>query len=320
MPSALRFPAPRSFRFPLPIPLLLLFAACGLAHAPLGAAEAEANADAVPTATPATRYVFLCLGQSNMEGFPGLEAADTTWDDPRFQMLATTDFPKLGRKTGEWYPAVPPLSRPNAGLGPADYFGRTLVEKLPAHLSVGVVNVSIGGCRIELFQKDNFADYVASSPGWLQNAVKDYAGDPYRRLVEMAKVAQRDGGVIKGILLHQGESNTGDRDWPAKVKGVYENLLADLGLDASAAPLLAGEMLDAEQGGKCASMNRIIATLPETIPTAHVVSSRGCEGLPDGLHFSPAGYRELGRRYAETMLPLLASAAASGDAAAPTTR
>jgi hypothetical protein len=52
-------------------------------------------------------------------------------------------------------------------------------------------------------------------------------------------------------------------------------------------------------------MNAMIADLPKTIPTAHFVSSDGCEAASDRLHFSPAGYRELGRRYAETMLPLL---------------
>ena len=35
----------------------------------------------------------------------------------------------LGREQGKWYPAVPPLSRPNAGMSPADYFGRTLVAE-----------------------------------------------------------------------------------------------------------------------------------------------------------------------------------------------
>jgi lysophospholipase L1-like esterase len=45
--------------------------------------------------------------------------------------------------------------------------------------------------------------------------------------------------------------------------------------------------------------------LPKTIPTAHVVSSAGCTGRPDHLHFTPEGYRELGTRYAQTMLPLL---------------
>lgn len=52
-------------------------------------------------------------------------------------------------------------------------------------------------------------------------------------------------------------------------------------------------------------MNGIIDNLPRTIPTAHVISSKGCAGRPDHLHFTPAGYRELGTRYAEKMLLLL---------------
>ena len=78
--------------------------------------------------------------------------------------------------------------------------------------------------------------------------VKEYGGNPYARLVEMAKLAQKD-GVIKGILLHQGESNTNDKDWPLKVKGVYDNLLNDLGLSAANVPLLAGEVVHADQNG-----------------------------------------------------------------------
>lgn len=52
-------------------------------------------------------------------------------------------------------------------------------------------------------------------------------------------------------------------------------------------------------------MNRIIGDLPKTIPTAHIVSSAGCPNRRDRLHFSPAGYREMGRRYAEAALGLL---------------
>src|ERR1039457_4726675 len=70
-------------------------------------------------------YVFLCFGQSNMEGFPGIEPQDKGPVDERFQVLAAVDFPGQGRTNGNWYPAVPPLCRPGAGLCPADYFGRT---------------------------------------------------------------------------------------------------------------------------------------------------------------------------------------------------
>lgn len=249
-------------------------------------------------------YIFLCLGQSNMEGFPGIPEEEKNWADPRFQVLAAVDFPALGRKQGQWYPAVPPLCRPNAGLSPADYFGRTLVASLPAHIKVGVVNVSVGGCKIDLFEPTTFPDYVTTAPGWMKGALTAYGGNPYQRLVDIARLAQQS-GVIKGILLHQGESNTGDPAWPAKVKTVYENLLRDLGLQAADVPLLAGGVVPADQQGKCASMNAVIADLPKTIPTAHFVSSDGCEAVADKLHFSPAGYRELGRRYAEVMLPLL---------------
>lgn len=249
-------------------------------------------------------YVFLCLGQSNMEGFPGIPEEEKSYQNSRFQLLAAVDFPALGREQGQWYPAVPPLCRPNSGMSPADYFGRTLVDRLPAHVKVGVVNVSVGGCKIDLFEKTLSPDYVTNAPGWMKGALKAYGGDPYQRLLEMARRGQQS-GVIKGILLHQGESNVGDAAWPAKVKSVYERLLADLGLVATDVPLLVGGLVPADQQGKCASMNPIIARLPSTIPTAHFVSSEGCDAVSDQLHFSPAGYRKLGQRYAEVMLPLL---------------
>ena len=138
----------------------------------------------------------------------------------------------------------------------------------------------------------------------MQNHIKRYDGNPYQYLVDLARLAQKD-GVIKGILLHQGESNPGDKEWPNKVKGIYDNLLKDLNLNAGDVPLLVGELVGADQNGACASMNKIIAEVPKTIPTAHIISSEGCIGRPDHLHFTPAGYRELGKRYAEAMLPLL---------------
>jgi hypothetical protein len=111
--------------------------------------------------------------------------------------------------------------------------------------------------------------------------------------------------VIKGILLHQGESNTNDRQWPAKVKSVYDSMIKDLDLKPESVPLLAGELVDAEDHGACASMNSIIAKLPQTIPNAMVISSKGLSCRPDHLHFTSASYREFGKRYAQAMLPLL---------------
>ncbi|QEK50423.1 sialate O-acetylesterase [Pedobacter aquae] len=248
-------------------------------------------------------HIYLCFGQSNMEGHAKFEAQDTVNVNERFKVMETINCPNLNRTIGNWYTAKPPLTRCHTGLSPADYFGRTLVANLPKNVKVGIINVSVGGCKIELFNKDNFESYVSTSPNWLQNMVKEYDGNPYQKLVDMAKIAQKS-GVIKGILMHQGESNTGDTLWTKKVKLVYNNLLKDLKLEESTTPLLAGELVSAEQGGACASMNPIINTLPQTIKNAHIISSKDCEAVSDHLHFSAAGYRKLGARYAEKMLSL----------------
>lgn len=251
-------------------------------------------------------FVFLCFGQSNLEGFPGIEDQDQGPVAERFQMMAAVDFPKPGRTKGNWYPSLPPLCRPSSGLCPADYFGRTLVSHLPPQIKVGVVNVSVAGCKIELFEPASLQSYASNAASWMKNIIQTYGGNPYQYLVAMAKLAQKD-GVIKGILLHQGESNTNDKEWPKQVKGIYLNLLDDLNLKADQVPLLAGGLVPGDQKGACASMNQIIAELPQAIPTAHFVPSEGCTGRADHLHFTPAGYRELGKRYAETMRPLLGS-------------
>ena len=249
-------------------------------------------------------YIYLCLGQSNMEGNARIFEAQDSIVDSRFKVMESVDCPNLNRTKGNWYTAVPPLCRCRTGLTPSDYFGKTMVANLPKYIIVGVINVAIGGCKIELFDKDNYQSYVATAPSWMINMIKEYDGNPYARLVEMAKLAQKD-GVIKGILLHQGESNTNDTLWTKKVKVVYDNLMKDLQLDPEKTPLLAGETVNTDQGGACASMNKIIATLPKTIPNSYVIPSTGCTGIPDHLHFTADGYRELGKRYAAQMLSLL---------------
>ncbi|HEY5509011.1 MAG TPA: sialate O-acetylesterase [Paludibacter sp.] len=249
-------------------------------------------------------YIYLCIGQSNMEGNARQFEAQDSIVDSRFKVMETIDCPNLNRTKGSWYTAVPPLCRCNTGLTPSDYFGKTMVANLPKNITVGVINVAIGGCKIELFDKDNYQAYTETAPSWMKNMIKEYDGNPYGRLVEMAKLAQKN-GVIKGILLHQGESNTNDTLWTKKVKVVYDNLMKDLKLNPKKTPLLAGETVNADQKGACASMNKIIATLPETIPNSFVISSAGCPSIDDHLHFTVSGYRELGKRYAVQMLSIL---------------
>jgi len=93
-----------------------------LAFAALATAQSEKNPNF---------YIYLCFGQSNMEGAARPEAQDSLNIDSRFRVMATLDCPNREREKGNWYTAVPPLCRCYTGLGPADYFGRTMVANLP---------------------------------------------------------------------------------------------------------------------------------------------------------------------------------------------
>ena len=86
-------------------------------------------------------YIFICFGQSNMEGNAKIEAQDTVGVDARFRVLQAVDCSDKGRIKGNWYTALPPLARCKTGLTPADYFGRTLVANLPKKIKIGIINV-----------------------------------------------------------------------------------------------------------------------------------------------------------------------------------
>ena len=253
-------------------------------------------------------HIYLCFGQSNMEGNAAVEAIDKQNVPERFQMLPAVDFNST-KKMGVWCTAVPPLCRPGTGLTPVDYFGRTLVENLPENISVGVINVAVGGAKIELFMQEYKDAYIASEKDWFRAYCAQYDNDPLGRLIEMGRIAQKK-GTIKGILLHQGESNNGASDWCDKVAEIYKRICYYLGLDPEQTPLLAGETLYKDQGGACYLHNQAaLPKLKKAVPNSYVISAKDIPGNgKDAWHFSAEGYRMFGKRYAEQMLKLLPQA------------
>lgn len=245
-------------------------------------------------------YIYICFGQSNMEGNAQPEAIDKKGIDKRFRLLATCDNSELSRTAGKWYKATPPLVSPAGGLGPTDYFGRTMCEALPDSIRIGVIPVAMGGSPIEMFDKDKYQQKMKDNPNewWAILARNNYGGNPYGRIIEMAKKAQ-EVGVIKGILLHQGCSNNGDPNWPNMVKKIYNDMLKDLGLGTDSVPLFVGETLRQDQGGACYGHNTQVARMPSVVKNSYVISSEGCPGNgTDPWHFNAFGYRMLGSRYA----------------------
>ena len=251
-------------------------------------------------------YIYICFGQSNMEGNAEWEAQDVGNVDERFQMLATCNFDNPKRTLGNWYKAECPIVNPVGKLGPSDYFGRTMVQELPDK-KIGVIAVAMGGSPIEMFDKDLYEQkYKENYNEWWAQIARNYYGEnPYGRIIEMAKKAQ-EVGVIKGILLHQGETNNGQEDWPDKVKKIYKDMLKDLGLRASDVHIFVGETEYEDQGGGCSWHNHVVAKIPEVIPTGHVVSAKDIPGNGvDPWHFSAEGYRIFGKRYAAAVLDVL---------------
>lgn len=234
--------------------------------------------------------VFLLLGQSNMEGAPQPESQDRA-EDPRIKVLAYDNCPALGREYNQWYTASPPLHSCGGGVGPGDYFAKTLLESLPEDYTIGLVPCGVNGAPIDLFLKGvpRNSHYLPPDDHWETG---------YEWIVTRAQEAQKT-GTVAGILFHQGESNNGQPDWVGKVQGFVSDLRTDLGLGD--VPFLAGEMY---YQGAGAGHNALVAELPSAITNAHVISASGLTGT-DQWHFDLASQRELGTRYGAKMQELL---------------
>ena len=120
-------------------------------------------------------HIYICFGQSNMEGNAQWEKQDEGNVDPRFQMLATCDFTTPKRKKGNWYTAECPIVSPVGKLGPTDYFGRTMVANLPENHKVGVIAVAMGGSPIEMFDKDKYEQKMKDNYNeWWAQLARNY--------------------------------------------------------------------------------------------------------------------------------------------------
>lgn len=251
-------------------------------------------------------HIYLAFGQSNMEGSANIETIDRA-TNTRFKTLQSLDCPNLNKNKNTWYTSSPPSSQCYSKLSLVNSFGKNMVTNSESNVTIGVINVAVGGSDIRLFDKDIYQDYDTTiNQQWFFDKIAAYGGNPYQHLINLAKIAQQT-GVIKGILLHQGESNADKPDtaqWPQYVQKIYNDMLTDLSLSASDVPLLAGEVAHSNNGGLLGNMNNTINTLPNIVPSAHIISSDGCAIQNDNIHFNSAGVRELGLRFATKMLTL----------------
>ena len=100
---------------------------------------------------------------------------------------------------------------------------------------------------------------------------QDYNNHPFNVLVERATTAQKD-GAIKGVLLHQGESDNGEEEWPNKLKAIYDRVLNELSLSRRSTTSCR-ELFSEAEGDDYAKHNDTITKVRSVIENSFVISS-----------------------------------------------
>ena len=190
-------------------------------------------------------------------------------------------------KGNEWVSAVDPIhfDKTIAGVSLGRTFGIEMAKANPK-VKIGLIPCAVGGTPIRR---------------WQQN------GDLYKAALKRAKIAQKY-GVIKGILWHQGESDSGEEE-TAKI---YETQLHAMitawrkDWDGENIPVVVGELGQFFKRAKFkGTVDAALKALPGNVRHTAWVSAEGLDHKGDVVHFNAAGYREFGKRYAAKMQALL---------------
>jgi hypothetical protein len=245
------------------------------------AVVASVTVFAQPAATPPPAkerfHLFLLVGQSNMAGRGAVDAEDRA-PHPRLLMLG---------KSGQWTPAVDPMhfDKPIAGVGLGKTFGVLMAEANPG-VVIGLIPCAVGGSPIDAWRAGAYYQPTQSHP-W---------DDAMAR----ARIALKD-GVLKGILWHQGES-----DSTPELANAYEAKLHALialfrkELSAERVPFLAGQLGQFE-GAAWNDSRKLVdkahRDLPGKVKLTAFVSSEGLKDKGDKTHFDTPSYKEFGKRY-----------------------
>ena len=232
-------------------------------------------------------HLYLLVGQSNMAGRGKISEADKK-PHPRVFMFT---------KEKSWMPAVAPLhfDKPIAGTGLGRTFGIRMAETKP-HAHIGLIPCAAGGSPIRTWE-----------PGGYHGQTKSH---PWDDAIARAKAAMEH-GTLKGILWHQGESDSNEKDAPA-----YEEKLHDLvarfrkELGAPDVPFIAGQMgIFAERPWSDAKkqVDQAHRDLPRKIHNTAFVSADGLGHKGDKIHFSASSFRTLGHRYAKAYFAMVSA-------------
>ena len=160
-------------------------------------------------------------------------------------------------------------------------FARAMVERDP-DLVIGLVPCAVGGSPIRSWRRGQ---------------------KNQRRALGRARAAIRD-GVLRGILWHQGESDTFEHSLAERYEAQLDAMIREW-RDALGTQIhfVAGRLAEPNDGATLALVNRAVAELPKRVARTAVVDVAGLE-TRGPWHFTAPAARELGRRYAAAMIAL----------------
>jgi hypothetical protein len=256
-----------------------------------GGAAPEGSGGAPAEEVFAGMELFILFGQSNMAGSAPIEAQDRE-ENPRVKVLGMYDCPEFGRVHNEWAIASPPLHACFGEVGPADYFAKALAAAWPDS-EIGLIPNAVPGVEIDFFRKG----LISREDQSYKQLPRDW-DSAYDMMVARTRLAM-ESGRVRGILFHQGESDSGQPAWVGKVAEIVANLKADLGLGDI--PFLPGEL---PPTACCGGHNTLVNQLPAQIPNTVVISAQGLT-VHDAYHFDTPSVRIFGQRYADAFLALV---------------
>ena len=223
-------------------------------------------------------YIFLMAGQSNMAGRGFVEPGDT---------ISNTRILTLN-KNNEWVYAKEPLHYYEPGRTGLDCglsFAKKLAGKYKKEITIGLVPCAIGGSSIEQ---------------WLGDST--YRGVTlYSNFLQKAKSAAQS-GTIKGLLWHQGESNTGTKShiaYKEKLERFFTKVRTDL--QQPTMPIYLGPLgsyLTKASFPYTDSVNQDIKELSQT-ENIFLIKTSDFSHLKDTIHFDSKSQRLMGKRFAK---------------------
>jgi hypothetical protein len=249
---------------------------------------------------PQRLRVFLLMGQSNMAGF-GCVRPEDPWQPgdhdpaPGVLILGGQSTLKSPRPRGRtcWCPAAHPLhlNQRSACFGLGLPFALRLRREIPDRM-IGLIPCAWGGAPIDRL-----------GPG----------SPLYENAVRRARIAAR-AGTLAGVLWHQGESDADSETAAPAHAGKLSALIACLRSDLSTPglPFLIGDLGEfGDERRKPAAIERRhivrsgLRRVTAEDPHAAFVESAGLPGV-DLVHFGRDALVELGNRYAEAYLSMIA--------------